>query len=81
MDNNLLGKDYLGNNVYSGDSIVTIQKNGRAVGGSLVTVTVKGRAGNIEVEPYCSGLYTRDLLEKSVKIQNNRPFDDGVVSD
>ena len=33
--------DFLGNELFDGDEVITIQKNGRAVGGDLVKTKVK----------------------------------------
>ena len=45
--------DFLGQELFDGDEVVTIRKNGRAVGGSLTKATIKienGKLSNFSVD-------------------------------
>lgn len=60
--------DVLGNELKEGDKVITISKNGRSGGGSLVVKTIKienGKLGFVEPSDSC---YSRSLETKVVKV-------------
>ena len=62
--------DFLGQELFDGDEVVTIRKNGKAVGGSLIKAIIKienGKLGFYE-GTYNYQLYSRDIGSVCVKI-------------
>lgn len=65
--------DILGNELFNGDEVVTIRKNGRAVGGDLVKAFIiiddKGiRFDKDKFGTYHYELYKNNIQEKCVKV-------------
>lgn len=62
--------DFLGQELFDGDEVVTIRKNGRAVGGSLTKAIIKIEKDKLGfyADTYKYGLYKRDIGLVCVKI-------------
>lgn len=62
--------DFLGQELFDGDEVVTIRKNGRAVGGSLTKAIIKIENGKLGFYPeaYNYQLYSRDIGSVCVKV-------------
>lgn len=71
-------KDMKGNILKHGDKVLTIQKNGRATGGSLVEayflIDKKGKgvlSYSPVIEPFTIGLYLQNFEDKVFKLEGN----------
>lgn len=62
--------DFLGQELFDGDEVVTIRKNGRAVGGSLAKAIIKIEKDKLGFygETFKYGFYKRDIGSVCVKI-------------
>lgn len=61
--------DFVGNELFDGDEVITIQKNGRAVGGDLVKVKIKIEDGKLKFDVSNNyGLYKSDIGSKCYKV-------------
>ena len=61
--------DFLGNELFDGDEVITIKKNGRAVGGDLVKVKIKIQDNRMSFDvPNSYGLYKADIGSKCYKV-------------
>lgn len=63
--------DFLGNELFDGDEVITIKKNGRAVGGDLVKVKIKiqdNKMSFLRDGNWSRGLYENNLGSKCYKV-------------
>jgi hypothetical protein len=61
--------DFLGNELFDGDEVITIKKNGRADGGDLVKTKVKiDENGKLSFAEYNYGFYSSNIGSKCYKV-------------
>ena len=60
---------FLGNELFDGDEVVTIQKNSRATGGRLYKTRIKiDDKGTLKFDDKRSGLYVRGIANVCIKV-------------
>ena len=63
--------DFLGQELFNGDEVVTIRKNGRAVGGSFKRTFITIKDGILTFTKPEYGFYKRGINEVMVKVSKD----------